>query len=99
MPKQRSALKRLRQSRERRLRNSAVKSRARTAVVRARRALAEGQEAAPELVQQAVRQLDQAASKGVIHANNAARRKSRLMKKLNEAQTPPPPETEPAEAE
>ena len=37
----------------------------------------------------AISTLDKAAEKGVIHANNAARRKSRLMKKLNEIQAPP----------
>ena len=42
-------------------------------------------DAAQEAVRRATQALDKAAQKGVIHPNNAARRKSRLMKKLNEA--------------
>ena len=79
LPKRRSAVKRLRQSRERRLRNSAAKSRAKTAVAKARHALAGGdREAAQALVGQATRLLDRAASKGAIHPNAAARRRSAL---------------------
>ena len=47
----------------------------------------------------AIVSLDKAAEKGVIHSNNAARRKSRLMKKLNEALSPSPQAAEPEEAE
>jgi small subunit ribosomal protein S20 len=49
-------------------------------------------------VAEAVVSLDKAAEKGIIHANNAARRKSRLMKKLNEALAPAPLPVEPEEA-
>jgi len=42
-------------------------------------------ESAQSMVMAAISSLDKAAEKGVIHPNNAARRKSRLMKKLNEA--------------
>ncbi len=38
-----------------------------------------------EAVAKALKELDSAASKGILHKNNAARRKSRLMKKLNQA--------------
>lgn len=40
----------------------------------------------------AISSLDKAAGKGIIHPNNAARRKSRLMKKLNQAKAQPPAE-------
>jgi len=61
------------------------RGRARTADKRARRLIAQGQlEEAREAVQQAQAALDKAASKGVIHPNKAARRKSRLMEQLHQ---------------
>lgn len=83
----RSAQKRVRQNEKRRLRNRMVRSRTRTFVKQANLAIAGNQqESAGEAVLQAIRELDKAAQKGVIHRNNAARRKSRLMKKLNALQ-------------
>ena len=80
-----SAIKANRQGQQRAARNRIYRSGARTAVRRARAAIiVEGSEAA-ESVHEAIRTLDKAASKGVIHPNNAARRKSRLMKALNKA--------------
>lgn len=82
-----SAEKRARQNEKRRLRNRLHKSRARTYVKKARLALAAGDlEAAVEAVRKAASMLDHAASKGAIHPNNAARRKSRLMKRLAQLQ-------------
>ncbi len=82
MANTKSALKRMRSNMRKRLRNRMILSRTRTALRRAREALATGQ---PDetLIREAIRQLDRAAAKGVIHRNNAARRKSRLMKRLN----------------
>jgi small subunit ribosomal protein S20 len=78
-----SAKKRIRQNDKRRLRNRIHRGRARTEVKQAREAIASGDTAASaEAVREAVRLLDHAASKGVIHPNNAGRRKSRLMKRL-----------------
>jgi len=77
-----SAIKRVRQSEKRRVRNRAVRSRMRTYVKRANTAIATGDDA-EEPVRAAISELDRAAKKGVIHPNSAARRKSRLMRKLN----------------
>ncbi len=78
-----SAKKRIRQNAKRRIRNRIYSSQARTYVKRARIALETNDaESAIDAVRQAVSKLDQAASKGVIHRKNAARRKSRLMKRL-----------------
>lgn len=78
-----SQIKRNRQNEKRRLRNRVFRGRARTAVKHVRAALSGGDlPAAQEALIQAVRALDKAAEKGVIHKNNAARRKSRLMKRL-----------------
>lgn len=63
-------------------RNKAVRSELKTRVKTAVRAADEGGEAATEALRQAVKRIDKAASKGVIHKNQAARRKSRLMKAL-----------------
>lgn len=78
-----SAKKRARQNIKRRKHNQVFRTRARTYIKRARAALESGNnDAASEAIRDAVSHLDRAASKGVIHRNNAARRKSRLMKRL-----------------
>jgi small subunit ribosomal protein S20 len=70
-----------------RLQNQRHRTRARTELRQAREAIAAGDvEQAEEAVREAVKWLDHAASKGVIHPNNASRRKSRLMKRLAELQ-------------
>ena len=80
----RSAIKRVRQSERRRVRNRLVSASTRTMVRKARVAIAEGEQAmSAEAVREAISALDKAAQKGIIHRNNAARRKSRLMKRLN----------------
>jgi small subunit ribosomal protein S20 len=78
-----SQIKRNRQNEKRRIRNRVYRGRARTFVSRARAAI-ESQEpqAAKAAVIEAISELDKAAQKGVLHKNNAARRKSRLMKRL-----------------
>jgi small subunit ribosomal protein S20 len=80
-----SAIKRHRQSEQRRLRNRAVRSTGRTVVAKARSAIDHQLPEGPEQVRLAQRTLDVSVRKGVIHPNNAARRKSRLMKRLNAA--------------
>ncbi|MCB0060770.1 MAG: 30S ribosomal protein S20 [Caldilineaceae bacterium] len=79
-----SAEKRNRQTAKRTANNRIVRGNARTALKRARKSLADGAPETREEVMVAMRALDKAASKGVLHPNNAARRKSRLMKALNE---------------
>ena len=85
MANSKSALKRLRSAERRRLHNRVYRGRARTAVKKARHLLTEGHiEEARQAVRVAVVALDKAAQKGIIHKNNAARRKSRLMQQLNQ---------------
>ena len=80
-----SQIKRNKQNEKRRLRNRVYSGGARTYVKKARIAIGEGgAEEARTAVLQAVSALDKAAEKGIIHKNNAARRKSRLMKRLAE---------------
>jgi small subunit ribosomal protein S20 len=82
-----SAIKHLRSAERRRLRNQVYTGRARTAVKKARRLIDAGRlEEAREAVRVAASALDKAAEKGIIHKNNAARRKSRLMRQLNQAE-------------
>ncbi|HET7009267.1 MAG TPA: 30S ribosomal protein S20 [Anaerolineales bacterium] len=86
MANTRSAKKRIRQNRSRRLQNRQVRTRARTSVKAARDTAgspdkAKGQAA----VLEAIRELDKAASKGIIHRNNSARRKSRLLRALKKS--------------
>jgi small subunit ribosomal protein S20 len=82
-----SAIKRLRSAERRRLRNRVYRGRARTAIKKARRFMDEGRlEEAREAARVAVVALDKAAQKGIIHKNNAARRKARLMRRLNQSE-------------
>jgi small subunit ribosomal protein S20 len=76
-----SQIKRNRQTTKRTARNKSVRSELRTRTKKASIAVAEGAENADEAVRLAVKRIDKAASKGVIHKNQAANRKSRLMKK------------------
>ena len=79
----RSAIKRNRQNEKRRLRNRIFRGRARTYVTQARQAIAAGNvEEAREATQRAVSALDKAAEKGVLHKNNASRRKGKIMTQL-----------------
>jgi small subunit ribosomal protein S20 len=81
-----SSLKRVRQSIRRRAVNRRTRSEAKTLVQRASDiALGRLDGAGPEAVTAAISALDKAAEKGIIHPNNAARRKSRLMSKVNAA--------------
>ncbi|HEX9413594.1 MAG TPA: 30S ribosomal protein S20 [Ktedonobacterales bacterium] len=88
MPNLRSAKKRVRIEEKRRTRNKAVKSTVRTYVTKAREAIAEApaEPETAEAIREAISQLDRAVTKGVLHRNNAARRKSRLMQRLHAAE-------------
>jgi small subunit ribosomal protein S20 len=80
-----SAKKQARASVRRTQRNRAVRSEVKTKVVKARRTLTESPVAESEryaLALDAIRALDRAAAKGVLHPNNAARRKARLARQL-----------------
>ncbi len=81
-----SAKKSIRIIAERRSRNRSVSSALKTAIIKAEELIVDKElEPAREAVKQATIALDRAAQKGIIHSNNAARRKSRLMKKFNAA--------------
>ena len=86
MPQTKSAEKQMRVAERKRLRNKSTRSLCKTNITKAERLIATGElESAQKAVVAAISSLDKAAEKGVIHPNNAARRKSRLMNKLNEA--------------
>ena len=82
MANTKSALKRIRIAEKRRERNTSYNSRVKTMLKKAEQTIASGTADAAAITA-AISTLDKAAIKGVIHKNNAARRKSRLMKKLN----------------
>ena len=81
----RSQIKRNRQTIKRQARNKAVRSELRTRTKKANAAIAEDVTAADEEIRLAVKRIDKAAAKGVIHKNQAANRKSRLMKRAAKA--------------
>lgn len=85
MPNIKSAIKRVKTSEERNAQNSAQKSTMRTAVKKFEAAVVNNDDNAKTLLATAVKQLDKAASNGLIHKNAANRQKARLMKKLNVA--------------
>ena len=76
-----SQIKRNRQTIKRQARNKAVRSELRTRTKRAISAIEEGAEDSEETLRLAIKRIDKAAAKGVIHKNQAANRKSRLMKR------------------
>ncbi|HJX38867.1 MAG TPA: 30S ribosomal protein S20 [Anaerolineae bacterium] len=87
MPATESAKKRQRQAGKRRLRNRVYRSRARTYVKQTTSLMDQGKlDEAAQAAQLAVSALDRTAQKGVVHRRNADRRKSRLMKRLQQAQ-------------
>ena len=85
-----SQIKRNRQNEKRRVRNRNARGSARTAVTVARASFAENDPQTKEAVMKAISTLDTAAQKGVIHPNNASRRKGRLMKRLAAFLAAPP---------
>jgi small subunit ribosomal protein S20 len=88
VPNTKSAIKRTRVSERRHLRNRSAKSAVRTFVKTAEKSIKTAnvsEETTQEAVARALQALDATASKGILHKNNAARRKSRLMKKLNQS--------------
>ena len=96
MPVTKTAIKEMRSSARKAIRNKSVRSMCKSSITKAERLIFSGDlEAAEKAVVTAISPLDKAAEKGVIHANNAARRKQRLMKKLNQLKTPVEPEPQP----
>ena len=83
MPSEKTA----RSAERRRIRNRRIRSTTRTMMAKAASALRGQAQDTESAVLQAVRSLDKAVTKGIIHRNNAARRKSRLMAKLNALKT------------
>jgi small subunit ribosomal protein S20 len=77
-----SAIKRIRTNEKRRVRNRAVRSHVRTAVKTARTALTTAGADTATAVVDAIRALDRAVTKGVVHRNTAARKKSALARRL-----------------
>jgi small subunit ribosomal protein S20 len=79
-----SQIKRIKTNEAARLRNKSVKSSVKTAIRKFREAADAGEkDKAIELLQAASRQLDKAASKGVIHSNQAANKKSAMAKRAH----------------
>ena len=74
-----SQIKRNRQTLKRQARNKSVRSELRTRTKRAVTAIESGAEDSEEALRLAIKRIDKAAAKGVIHKNQAANRKSRLM--------------------
>ena len=81
-----AAEKAIRQSARRQVRNRVIRTTTRTQIKKATTVIADGGDtaAAEKATLEAISALDRAAQKGIIKKNNAARRKSRLMKKLND---------------
>ena len=85
MPNIKSAKKRVTVSRANEERNKAERSALKTAIKKANIAIDTKAEGADVSVKEAVAKIDKAAGKGLLHKNNAARKKSALVKKLNKA--------------
>ena len=83
-----SQIKRNRQNAVRHARNKSVRSEVRTRSKRAIAAAVEQADDLPAALETAVRRIDKAAAQGIIHKNQASRRKSRLMRAVNRATGP-----------
>ncbi|HOC02951.1 MAG TPA: 30S ribosomal protein S20 [Candidatus Ratteibacteria bacterium] len=81
-----SVLKRQRQEQTKKMRNRAIKSRIKTLAKRVKKLILDGKDYTPVL-KTTIKQIDMAASKGVIHKNTAARKKSRLIKTVHKLTT------------
>ena len=86
MPNIKSVAKDVKKSRENHLRNIAAKSRIKTLVKKTKAAAENSDADAGKLLVETVSAVDNAAKRGIIHKNAAARRKSRLMKSLNKSE-------------
>ncbi|MDY5729926.1 MAG: 30S ribosomal protein S20 [Eubacteriales bacterium] len=82
MPNIKSAIKRVKVTQTKTLRNKIIKTKVKNAIKRFEAAVAEGPERAQEQFRLTVSQIDRAVSKGLLHKNAAARKKSRLAKHL-----------------
>lgn len=85
MPNIKSAKKRVKVIAAKTARNKAAKSALKTAIKKANIAVEGNASEKSEAVKVAIKKIDQAAAKGLIHKNNAARKKSALVKKLNDS--------------
>jgi small subunit ribosomal protein S20 len=88
MPNIKSVIKDVKRSRERQLRNQAAKSQIKTYVKKARAVIADSSASPADVaatISASVSVIDKAWKRGIIHKNAAARRKSRLMKRVNQA--------------
>ena len=85
MPNIKSVAKDVKKSAELKVRNMATRSRIKTLIKKTKAAVAANDESAGKLLVETVSTVDRAAKQGIIHKNAAARRKSRLMKKVNKA--------------
>lgn len=86
MPNIKSAIKRERKTKVRTARNKAKRSELKTAIRRYKEALAANSPNKEQLLKLAIKKLDKAAAKNLIHKNKASRKKSQLMKAYNAAQ-------------
>ena len=85
MPNIKSAKKRVLVTANKTAKNKAIKSNLKTTIKKAEAAIAEGGND-QEAIRLAIKRIDQARAKGILTKNTAARRKSKLMRKLNNAQ-------------
>ena len=86
MPNIKSAKKRVKVIATKTMQNKAINSQLKTEIKKANHAVETGAENKAEAVRVAVKKIDQAAAKGILHKNAAARKKSALVRKLNAAQ-------------
>lgn len=85
MPNIKSSIKRVKVARTKNLRNTANKSALKTSIKRCREAIASNSDSTAEILKQTIKDIDKAVSKNILHKNNAARKKSRLIKAMKAA--------------
>mgnify|MGYP001764226242 CR=1 FL=1 len=85
MANNKSAIKRVKITAKKTARNNIIRSKVRNSIRKFKVAVTNNTETSDATLQYAISQIDKAVSKGILHKNNAARKKSRLTKRLNKA--------------
>ncbi|HZW48565.1 MAG TPA: 30S ribosomal protein S20 [Bacillota bacterium] len=88
MANNKSAIKRVKITAKKTARNNIIRSKVRNSIRKFRIAVTSETENKDVILKNAISQIDKAVSKGILHKNNAARKKSRLTKRLNKVTTP-----------
>jgi small subunit ribosomal protein S20 len=85
LPNIKSSIKRVKVINTKTIRNTKIKSALKTSIKKCKEVIANNDDSAADIIKQTIKDIDKAASKNILHKNNAARKKSKLAKAMNAA--------------